>query len=43
LEAWRLKLEGVAREIDAGFAKEVRSEALEGLRRRIVRELQGGG
>lgn len=36
LEGWRLKLEGVAREIDAGFATEQLPEALKQVRERIV-------
>ncbi len=36
LEAWRLKLEGVAREMDAGFSPEQMPEALKSLRERIV-------
>jgi MoxR-like ATPase len=36
LAAWRLKVEGVAREIDAGFAREAMPEALKALRGRIV-------
>jgi MoxR-like ATPase len=39
LDAWRLKLEGVAREIDAGFAKP--PEALASVRARIVAALGG--
>jgi len=35
-EAWRLSVEGVAREIDATFAKEALPEALSLLRQRIV-------
>ena len=37
LEAWRLKLEGVAREIDAGFATP--PEPLASVRARIVKAL----
>ncbi len=33
---WRLKLEGLAREVDAGFAPEERSEQLQGLRAQLV-------
>jgi MoxR-like ATPase len=36
LEAWRLKLEGVAREIDAGFARESLPADLRSLREKIV-------
>ena len=36
LEAWLLKLEGVAREMDAGFAPEQLPEALKALREEIV-------
>jgi MoxR-like ATPase len=36
LEIWRLKLEGVAREMDAGFAPERLPAALKTLRERIV-------
>jgi len=35
-EAWRLKLEGVAREMDAGFPPEQLPEALKALRQRII-------
>ncbi|MFT3774162.1 MAG: AAA family ATPase [Minicystis sp.] len=35
-EAWRLKLEGIAREIDAGFAKASLPEALAAVRARVV-------
>jgi MoxR-like ATPase len=38
-DAWRLKLEGVAREIDAGFAAESRPADLGEIRRRIVEAL----
>jgi MoxR-like ATPase len=41
LEAWRLKLEGVAREIDAGFAAPQLPERLVALRARIVDALAG--
>ena len=36
MEAWRLKLEGVAREIDAGFAREALPANLKTLREAIV-------
>jgi len=36
LEAWQLRLEGVAREIDAGFAAEAIPEGLEEVRSKIV-------
>lgn len=39
IEAWRLKLEGLAREIDAGFAPEKLPESLKGLRARILEAL----
>jgi MoxR-like ATPase len=35
-EVWRLKLEGVAREIDAGFPPEQLPEALKAVRQRII-------
>jgi MoxR-like ATPase len=38
-EAWRLKLEGVAREIDAGFAATALPEGLAAVRARIVAAL----
>jgi len=37
--AWRLKLEGVLREIDAGLAPEQRSEELEKMREAIGKKL----
>ena len=40
---WRLKLEGVAREIDAGFARESMPPALADLRERIVGALRETG
>jgi MoxR-like ATPase len=40
-EAWRLKLEGIAREIDAGFAKASLPEELATVRARIVTTLGG--
>lgn len=40
LEPWRLKLEGVAREIDAGFAKETMPPALAEARARLVAALK---
>lgn len=43
LEAWRLKLEGVAREIDAGFTPESLPEDLAAVRARIVQILTGNG
>lgn len=39
-EAWRLKLEGVAREIDAGFTSESMPAGLASVRERIVQCLQ---
>ncbi|MBX7220543.1 MAG: AAA family ATPase [Blastocatellia bacterium] len=39
-EAWQLKLEGVAREIDAGFAPEMMPDELAQLRKKIVDALQ---
>ena len=39
LEAWRLRVEGVAREIDATFPKESLTPALTDLRKRIVEAL----
>jgi len=39
LEAWQLKLEGFAREIDAGFAPASMPEAITGLRARILEAL----
>ena len=39
LAAWRLKLEGVAREMDAGFAPEALSEELKALRARLSEAL----
>jgi MoxR-like ATPase len=41
--AWRLKLEGVAREIDAGFAPEALPEELGTVRENIVSALQSSG
>ena len=41
MEAWRLKLEGIAREIDAGFAKASLPEGLAAVRARIVATLGG--
>jgi MoxR-like ATPase len=41
IEAWRLKLEGVAREIDAGFAAAALPEGLAAVRARIVAALGG--
>ena len=38
-EAWRLQLESVAREIDAGFSPETRPDDLDQLRSRLVAEL----
>ncbi|MBJ6764584.1 AAA family ATPase [Myxococcaceae bacterium JPH2] len=40
LASWRLKLEGVAREMDAGFAPEARPEALRVLRESLMAALQ---
>lgn len=42
LSAWRLKLEGVVREMDAGFAPEALPEELRTLREEIRRALEGG-
>ncbi|NMO20979.1 AAA domain-containing protein [Pyxidicoccus fallax] len=42
LAAWRLKLEGVAREMDAGFAPESLPEALKALRARLSEVLSPG-
>jgi MoxR-like ATPase len=39
LELWRLKLEGVAREIDAGFGAEQMPAELRSLREKIVAEI----
>jgi MoxR-like ATPase len=39
-ESWRLKLEGVAREIDAGFTPEMMPEELKNLRARLVLRLE---
>lgn len=39
LEGWRLKLEGVARELDAGFASEALTEELRAVRAQIVEAL----
>jgi MoxR-like ATPase len=36
LEAWQLKLEGVARELDAGFAADRLTDELRGLRAALV-------
>ena len=41
LSAWRLKLEGIAREIDAGFARGSLPESLAAVRARIVTALAG--
>ncbi|NBD10327.1 AAA family ATPase [Corallococcus silvisoli] len=41
--AWRLKLEGVAREMDAGFAPEALPEALRALRGEVAALLSGAG
>jgi MoxR-like ATPase len=41
--AWRLQLEGVAREIDAGFAPETMPEGLKAMRARIVVALADAG
>lgn len=41
VDRWRLKLEGVAREIDAGFARLHLPEALASVRARIVAEVGG--
>ncbi|MCY1073804.1 hypothetical protein [Archangium lansingense] len=47
LGAWKLELEGVAREMDAGFAPEVLPEALRALRDEVRQALapapQAGG
>jgi MoxR-like ATPase len=43
LTAWRLRVEGVAREIDAGFAADALPAALSGARARIVQVLGEGG
>lgn len=42
LAGWRLRLEGVAREIDAGFAKEALGPELRSVRERIVVEIGAG-
>jgi MoxR-like ATPase len=42
-EVWRLKLEGVAREVDAGFPQAALPEGLRALRARLVAELGSGG
>lgn len=42
LRAWRLRLEGVAREVDASFAPGTLPEALVDMRTRVVRALQDG-
>jgi MoxR-like ATPase len=42
LEAWRLRLEGIAREMDAGFAPESLPAELAELRNRIVAVLNAG-
>src|SRR5687768_9210226 len=42
LEDWLLRLEGIAREIDAGFAPETLPPDLVEVRRRIVEALRGG-
>ncbi|HWN42611.1 MAG TPA: hypothetical protein VNW71_10335, partial [Thermoanaerobaculia bacterium] len=42
LEDWLLRLEGIAREIDAGFAPETLPPELVEVRRRIVEALRGG-
>jgi MoxR-like ATPase len=39
-EAWRLRLEGVAREIDAGFPPEGRPDGIRSLRERVVEALR---
>lgn len=39
-ERWLLRLEGLAREIDAGFLPEMRPDGLDALRRRIVALIQ---
>jgi MoxR-like ATPase len=39
MEAWRLRLEGVAREIDAGFAASALPESLAAVRARITSAL----
>jgi MoxR-like ATPase len=41
LDGWRLKLEGVAREIDAGFAPTALPERLAAARARLVATLAG--
>jgi MoxR-like ATPase len=41
--AWRLRLEGVAREIDAGFAADALPAALSDARARVVQALGEGG
>ncbi|WP_223641414.1 AAA family ATPase [Corallococcus sp. EGB] len=41
--AWRLKLEGVAREMDAGFAPEALPEALRALRGAVAAALEDAG
>ncbi|MEO1338339.1 MAG: AAA family ATPase, partial [Myxococcota bacterium] len=40
LASWRLKLEGIVREIDAGFAPEDRNDDLSSIRTRLVAEIQ---
>jgi MoxR-like ATPase len=42
LEDWMLRLEGIAREIDAGFAPETLPPELVEVRKRIVEALRGG-
>jgi MoxR-like ATPase len=42
LSAWRLKLEGVVREMDAGFASEALPADLQALREEIRVTLEGG-
>ncbi|HET9228235.1 MAG TPA: hypothetical protein VFR31_16275, partial [Thermoanaerobaculia bacterium] len=42
LEDWLLRLEGIAREIDAGFAPEALPPDLVDVRARIVDALRGG-
>jgi MoxR-like ATPase len=43
LDAWKLKLEGIAREIDAGFAPEVMPEDLSELRSAVVAAIRSDG
>jgi MoxR-like ATPase len=42
LEAWRLRIEGIAREIDAAFARDALPPDLAALRKRIVEVLATG-